>query len=262
MGRFHFIEIHEQRWCPRAIREGVTGFLQFSVERTRHYAAAVPRIRQALNRLGISRIVDLCSGAGGPWLNLCRELDEGDGEPVQVWLTDKCPDTAAYRRMGERSGGRIRFVEDSVDAANMPAGLDGFRTLFTSFHHFQPGEAVAILRNAVDNRQGIGVFEFTGRGPLALFFMLGSPTMVLLWTPFIRPFRWSRLFWTYLVPLIPLVTLFDSIVSCLRTYSPRELRRLVDGLDTEGYEWKVGQERAAFPPIPITYLIGLPKAED
>jgi hypothetical protein len=36
-------------------------------------------------------------------------------------------------------------------------------------------------------------------------------------TPWIRPFRWSRLLWTYVVPIIPAVLLFDGIVSCLRT---------------------------------------------
>ena len=39
---------------------------------------------------------------------------------------------------------------------------------------------------------------------------------VLLATPFILPFRWSRLFWTYIVPALPLVLTFDVVVSLLR----------------------------------------------
>ena len=32
-------------------------------------------------------------------------------------------------------------------------------------------------------------------------------------TPFVRPFRWSRLLFTYVIPLIPLLVLFDGTVS-------------------------------------------------
>ena len=45
-------------------------------------------------------------------------------------------------------------------------------------------------------------------------------------TPLIRPLRWSRLLWTYLIPLVPVITLFEGLVSCLRTYSVQELHDL------------------------------------
>jgi hypothetical protein len=80
---------------------------------------------------------------------------------------------------------------------------------------------------------------------------------VLLVTPFIRPFRWSRLFWTYLVPVVPLVSLFDGLVSCLRTYSIQELRELTEDLGANNYRWNVGELKGK-GPIPITYLIGFP----
>jgi hypothetical protein len=46
------------------------------------------------------------------------------------------------------------------------------------------------------------------------------------------------LFWTYLVPALPLVLLFDVMVSCLRVYSVPELRDLTAGLDC--YRWDSG----------------------
>jgi hypothetical protein len=90
-----------------------------------------------------------------------------------------------------------------------------------------------------------------------MLLMLLVPLMVVLVTPFIRPFRWSRLFWTYLVPVVPLVSLFDGVVSCLRTYSVQELRELTAGLATNSYQWDFGELKGK-GPIPITYLIGLP----
>jgi len=88
--------------------------------------------------------------------------------------------------------------------------------------------------------------------------MLLVPLMVLLTTPFIRPFRWSRLLWTYLIPVVPLVSLFDGLVSCLRTYSVAELRELVEGLEADDYQWEIGEVKSKANPIPVTYLIGVP----
>src|SRR5262249_52994119 len=131
--------------------------------------------------------------------------------------------------------------------------------LFSSFHHFRPEAARGILKDAVRSRQGIGVFEATQRSLPALLAMLLTPLFVLLITPFIRPWRLSRLFWTYLLPVVPLVVLFDGIVSCLRTYTPAELRALaasVPGSDT--YVWEIGEQRGRPGTLPVTYLVGYP----
>jgi hypothetical protein len=76
------------------------------------------------------------------------------------------------------------------------------------------------------------VFEIgdQSRRPLVVAAIFLMPLVVLLVTPMIRPFRWSRLFWTYLVPAVPFLVLFDGVVSCLRTYTPDELRELTRGL--------------------------------
>jgi hypothetical protein len=88
--------------------------------------------------------------------------------------------------------------------------------------------------------------------------MLLVPLAVVVSTPFIRPFRWSRLFWTCLIPLVPIVALFDGLVSCLRTYNVEELRDLIASLDTSNYHWDIGTVKSKMTPIPINYLIGVP----
>jgi hypothetical protein len=140
----------------------------------------------------------------------------------------------------------------------VPSELKGFRTMFTSFHHFSPEEARAILQNAVDAGEGIGIFEITRRAPLTLGLMFAWALMPFVYTPWIRPFRWSRLLWTYLVPIIPLVFLFDGVVSCLRTYRPQELREIVDKLTAGEYQWEIGEHSSG--RVPITYLIGYARA--
>jgi hypothetical protein len=85
--------------------------------------------------------------------------------------------------------------------------------------------------------------------------MLLVPLAVLLLTPRIRTWSWARLLLTYVVPVVPLLVLWDGVVSCLRSYRADELRALTAGLD-EGYTWEVGEYRRR--GVAVTYLIGAP----
>jgi hypothetical protein len=80
-------------------------------------------------------------------------------------------------------------------------------------------------------------------------------------SPFIlRPFTWRHLLWIYLLPIPLLFTIWDSLVSGLRTYSPRELEAMVRFPGAETYEWKVGEcTSKATRTCKVTYLIGIPK---
>ena len=237
--RLQLFEFHDLPWCPPSLRDALTDFLAFTLRLWRTYAPAAPLLRRAIWDTAAPRIVDLCAGAGGPWPWL------GGDFGVPVVLTDLFP----------HRGSSVYHVP--IDARAVPPGLRGFRTLFTSFHHFPPSEARAILADAVRSGQGIAVFEAARRRPLDLALIALTWLGVLLATPFIRPFRWSRLFWTYLPPVLPLMGTFDGVVSCLRWYSPAELRALVRGFDE--YEWEIGTVRDYHSPLHMTYLIGVPR---
>jgi hypothetical protein len=261
MRRMQLIEIHDQPWFPRFLRDQVTDALQLILHLGNFYQPIVAPLRRALENSGAHQIVDLCSGAGGPWLWLYKSLyidfDRQDTTMVSVCLTDKYPNTPAFARAQTASRNKIHFHASPVSVTEVPPDLDGFRTLFASFHHFPPPEAQAILQDAVDRQQGIGIFEVPGRHFLTILLTLLVPIADLLVTPFLRPFRWSRLLWTYLLPVIPLILLFDGLVSCLRVYSPRELTELTEHLSfASDYEWDIGEERAGL--LTITYLIGYP----
>jgi hypothetical protein len=257
MKRLHLLEIEDQAWCPNGLRDALTDHLQFALAQTRTYAPAIPVLASALRRAKARCIVDLCSGGAGPWPWLHPALTH-EGLSVTVCLTDRFPNLEAFRRSTLRARQSITYHPLPVDATQVPEGLSGFRTLFTSFHHFGPEQARAILADAVRQRQGIAIFEATYRHLSNLVLMLPAPLAVLGLTPFIRPFRWSRLAWTYLLPVAPLVTLFDGVVSCLRTYTVQELRNLTASLETHHYLWDVGRLKPKLTSVPITYLVGVP----
>lgn len=258
MRRIQFFEMVDQPWWPPLIRDAQTDFLAFVLRMGNQYAAATPWLSLALNQCETDEIVDLCSGGGGPWPRLVKALQAERQRPVSVCLTDKYPNVTALSAAVDKAAGVLRFCPTSVDATCVPADLSGVRTLFTALHHFPPAQVRAIMQDAVRQQGGLCVFEVTQRSILAIALTCVSPLTVLCVTPFIRPFRLSRLLLTYLIPIIPLVTLFDGIVSCLRTYSPTDLRALVDETSSEAYMWHIGEDPIRFSPVPMTYLVGYP----
>ncbi|MCZ6465251.1 MAG: hypothetical protein O7A09_13030 [Proteobacteria bacterium] len=262
MPRVHLFELEDQSWFPAIVRDAATAYLRFGMAVSGHARGIAPALAQAIGRTGAKRIVDLCSGGAGPIPSVVEALDEA-GLPARVLLTDRYPNLDAFRWVAAQSQGRIEFMEEPVDATAVPPALDGFRTFFNAFHHFRPEVARRILQSAADDRQPIGVFEFVGRAPMQLLGVLISPLLLLLAVPFLRPFRWSWIPLTYLVPVIPLMTLWDGVVSCLRVYSIPELQEMVAGISTDGYgyryDWEIGRIRLG-PGVHCIYLLGIPSA--
>lgn len=259
MRRLHLFELEDQKWLPAAIRNAITDFLQFAVTVSSLYRPFAARLARALEATGANRVVDLCSGAGGPWPQLRGDVDGVRQGAVRVVLTDWFPNLRAFERLRSENPATFDYSSAPVSAMGVDPQLSGFRTLFSSFHHFRPDEAARIVGDAVARRQGIAIAESTQRHPLLIGYMLITPLLVLLSSPFQRPFRWSRLFWTYVVPVVPLAVMFDGIVSCLRTYTPEELLALAASVPgASGYRWEAGVERIGGLPVGVTYLIGYP----
>lgn len=260
MKRLHLIEIEDQNWCPSIIRDGITDFLQFIVYVFHLYRPVAERLSKTFEKLKTVKIIDLCSGGGGPWLRMMPDFPKKQQQTLHLHLTDLYPNIAAFDLLATNKDTLAVYHPESVSALDVPDELNGFRTLFSSFHHFKPDQAKKIIADAIEKNQGIAIFESTQRHILLIIYMLFIPVIILLVTPFIRPFKWSRLLFTYFIPVIPLAIMFDGIVSCLRTYTPEELSAMVNSIEgSEQYHWDIGLEKISPLPIGVTYLIGYPK---
>jgi hypothetical protein len=260
MRRFHLSELEDQEWCPDIIRESIVDTLRVATHFFGFYREVPAVLLRIFRQTGDRKIVDLCSGGGGPWESLHKSFTSGE-DPYQIYLTDINPNHAVLSQLQEETNGRVKFIEKSVSALSFPQELDGFRTLFTCFHHFKPEQAQQVLADAVDNGQGIAIFEFTRRHPLSILMMFSAVVGPLFFVPFMRPFRWSRIVLTYLLPVIPLAALWDGVVSCLRSYTEEELQEMTEAFAGSGYQWEVGRLKAGYSPFRLTYLVGYPMAQ-
>lgn len=255
--RITLFEFNDQSWYPKLFRSYLTDILGYLITKHNIYSSINSMVKDSMKELDCNEIIDLCSGSGEPALQLKKALMK-DIPQVKLILTDKYPDTKKFIALS-KSNQMVEYRNQSIDAACLPDNLKGFRTLFASFHHFKREHAKKILQDAVNNNSAIGVFEFTERNWLRVFFMLIGILQILVITPFIKPFSIKRLFWTYVLPVVPLTYFWDGLISNLRTYQPDELNGIISNLGNHhSFEWKVGKLPTKLWPIKITYLIGCP----
>ena len=235
------------------MRHGATDYLEAITSRGNVYRSIQAEFFSAIMDCRAERVIDLCSGGGGPWLSPEWRAALIEHAPLTVVLTDKFPSDVLSVRL--RADPYLSCANFPVDAGKVPESLRGFRTIFSSFHHFPDNVARDVLGDAVRCGDGFAMAEVTSRTPRAVATMLLMPIFDWIFTPRMRPFRWSRLLFTYLLPLIPLVVLWDGIISCLRTRTPEELLLLTRSFPQ--YDWRAGYAQGGW--LAPVYLIGMPR---
>ncbi|GLY49187.1 hypothetical protein [Lentzea sp. NBRC 102530] len=262
--RLDFVELHDLDGTPPVLRtlhtESITTIYRLT-DAAREYARP---LALALRSGADHRIVDLCAGSSGPVPLIQRRL-HADGIHTQVTLTDLVPNVRAFERVAATNRRRLPDPCCSVDHVPTPVDatdcrVEGTRTIYGAFHHFPPPLATRMLQNAVDTRQPIVVVDTKRSWLYVLVFPFFLTLAVVLAAPFQRnplPRYLLRLALTYVVPVLPFMMFWDSVVSFLRMYGRAELRRMVDGLTGTGtFTWTIGVERGF---TGAQYLIGIPR---
>lgn len=275
MKRIQFIELEDLDWMPRSIRDGGTDLLDLLFRLVGFYRPLVPHFATLLRSTGAQRLNDCCSGGGGGALFMHQALTESELPNLRLQLSDLHPNAGARARVNALNNPLIHYADLGVDVMSKEAHSvgnfaetgDGVRTMFSALHHFPPQEVRAILQAAVASGEPVAIFDVAANEalrklPLPIVCVLLIPNAIvlalvaLILAPFARPFRWSRLGWTYLFPAIPLLFVWDGTVSALRAYLGEELleaARSVTGGDR--YRWETHTQRGAL------CLLGTPIAQ-
>ncbi|KAK0704120.1 hypothetical protein B0T21DRAFT_377975 [Apiosordaria backusii] len=222
--------------------------------------------------------IDFCAGGGGPTPSIEKHLNAAITSslpspasssanyaaaatappPVQFVLTDLHPHVELWSSAAAASP-NLTYVKESVDASNVSPDLINdhkkkgkkvFRLFNLAFHHFDDVLAKRILKNTLETSDGFGIFELQDRS-LAGFLaccLFGLGAMVM--APYYA-FVWGApmaLVWTYLIPALPAVLVFDGWMSCLRTRTPEEIKELLRNCgvaqeEVRKWEMKSGRER-------------------
>ena len=108
--------------------------------------------------------------------------------------------------------------------------------MLNAFHHFSSDEQRALVRRLREESGGayvVEVLEPTFSCFLKVLFATTIGTVAL--APFVKPFSFARLFFTWIVPVNVVTITWDGLVSVFRSRSVRHYRRsLRDGTGRVG----------------------------
>jgi hypothetical protein len=260
MNRLHLFEFNDQQWMPRFATSWMTRIMHYCHEGSGDGRVWAPKLLEQMNRFGEPKIVDLCSGGGGPILGVAKILESEHGVRPHITLTDIIPNLKSAKEINSTRENCV-YVTEPVDANNVPPELTGVRTVFSGLHHLPPDLAFSLLKNAFDSRQHIFIGETTKRCLRAMRLYASA----IRWFPKVaREFETTRAqrFFTYILPILPLMLGWDNVVSCLRTYSPEEVSRWFEQLESDDYHWEVGELWNPTLKTPYQYIMGYPVTKE
>lgn len=261
MKRIHLFEFEDQSWFPDWIRVRMTRMLVVVHKLFGTAPHLAKLIDQSLEKSGATSIVDLCSGGGGPMIDVIDILKEEYGhEDLKLVLSDLYPDHSFAQQINEQNNPKLSYTTSSVDATNIDRNLKGLRTMICSLHHMRPTVAKAILQDAQEAMQPICVYEISDNSvPPTFLWWIGLPfnfIFALFVSPLARPMTWQQIVFTYLIPIIPICFAWDGTVSNTRTYTVSDMDELLEGFDSDNYQWEKGTIKSKGGNK--LYLLGMP----
>jgi hypothetical protein len=252
MPRVQAFEWMDQPWLPEAVRDALTDCLRGAEAFTRLFDHALPLLTGVLRRHGRRDIVDLAAGSGGPMVRLFPRLREAS-------VADTLTLTDLYPRPGAISPSPgLRYLPEAVDATAVPADLPGLRVICNALHHLPPDAARALLADAARHGEPVLVLEALARRPTAMVAAIGVAALAWPLGPLYRPWRASRAALCWPLPIVPLLLVWEGVVSCLRCYTPDELHALAADAGPPGWRWSHGEIATGFIGAKVRWFLGEP----
>ncbi len=208
-------ELEDLPWFPSKLRQMQMEFIGFMVVFLKVYEPVKPVIIKCLAQSKTHMILDLCSGSGEPIRSLA--IDKPNLE--QVVLSDLYP-------APKQEDGICKWHLKSLNALEPHAELPGMRTMFNAFHHFNEDEKNQILE--AHSNQGIFIAEILSPNLLNLIKIIFTTIIgQLVFTPFVKPFSFQRLIFTYLIPINLFTVTWDGVVSVLKSQNDEMMHKAV-----------------------------------
>lgn len=241
--RLQLFEFNDAPWAPPVLRDLVVESLSRTLDWGGILRGLVGPFEQFTAAAGVTEILDLASGAGGPARILIGEILRAGRTPPRFLLTDLNPHLEAWQKARAAFPDALDFIAEPVDATRIPAELSRgrARVIINAFHHLPPAIARGIFADAVQSGSPIFIAEGFERTPLGFTALWPAGALALAATPVLSPRdRLAKAILTYGSPVVLGVALWDGFVSTMRVYSRADLEAMVAPLG-DGFTWTYGR---------------------
>ena len=228
--RYEGRELADMRWCPQVLRDGEMDFLAFFTVFSGFREPAYRSIARMIEVTGEDRVVELCAGSGFGGLKMLGRLAELARRPsLELLMTDLRP-SRIWPKIEALGGKALSFrVVEALQALREERGVF---VMFAALHHLSPDEIASLVRSAAENGTPLVSVDYFQRGRLVdLLPLLAGPLLMVLTAPLVFPFSVKRLVLTWIVPVLPVLLLVDTLLTIQRSYRVDELKRIVEGVE-------------------------------
>lgn len=259
MSRIQLFEFNERAECPEFIREALIETLGQGLKLGGIYKNVAPLFAEFCEKAQADSVLDLCSGSGEPVSIFLSALKKQKVSLPNFTISDLLPNQQAMQNVAQRHPEVITPIYTPVDATNVPPKLSfPACTIISAFHHFSPTVAQDILKNCVDQNRAVFIVEpFTRNLKRAT-----APVPALATAAYLHPLKaekrqFLKAFFTYGVPLIPLIGAWDATISFFRIYSKKMLLDMVAPFK-KSFHWRY--EEVPYTPFGTALVFyGIPK---
>lgn len=268
MKRIQLFEFEDFHWFPNVIRTSITNLIVVFLKLMGTTRVLSSLIEKVYSKSHFDAIVDLGSGSGGAMPAAVEAFNQNNPKNVRLILSDLHPNPEIVERFNQPENALLEYHSDSLNAMNLEKAPKGLRTMVNSFHHMPPNVAKEILRSAQNSKQPFLAYELTENTipllawwlflPISLFILI---VMSLIMTLFVRPLSFKQLFFTYLIPIVPLCYAWDGQASMVRTYTFDDIFSMLEEFQSEEYVWAVNPALNNKGKKAGYYIMGIPKAE-
>lgn len=236
-------ELEDHSWFPDSLRVYQTDFLGAISQLIGLYKPAAIYLSGKIEKG--KHIVDLASGSGKPAISAAGNI------AGLLLLTDKFPNPGNVNYDSDFS--HVEYFNESTDIITGKIPKGEVYTMFNSLHHFPKDDLLVILKKIREHDAEAYFFEPI-MPTLLTFVKVAFSTLLLPFfiVPFIKPFRWDRLIYTYLFPIGILATFWDGMISVGKSYSLNELEKMKRSFENHGIKISVGKLNGRFTKL--TYL--------
>lgn len=213
-------ELEDSPHFPAWLRNFQTEFIGFVVVRFNIYRAFIKYINSL--SLPWQPMADICSGSGATAIRIFKKSNCF----CNLVLSDKYPNKIHV------NDDKISYLPNSADVLEMEFHPNVCYTMFNSFHHFTDEDKLKIAQKILTSGSHSFFVEILEPNIICFFKVLFITTVGnLLLTPFIQPFSFKRLFFTYIIPVNIATITYDGIVSVFKSRTVKEYRKLFIGFE-------------------------------
>lgn len=199
-------ELEDYSWFPAVLRKFQTDYIGFVVSKFNIYEGFIEHLNKQKVKTNIQ--YDLCSGSGEPASTIFKKSSCFD----ELILTDKYPSYPNIKN--------IDVLEAKFDDHHT-------YTMFNAFHHFDDQEKIKIAEKIKDANAQAYFVEILEPSFFFIIKVLFATTIgTILLSPFIKPFSFKRLFFTYIIPINIINISYDGIISVLKSRSLNQYQKL------------------------------------